>query len=82
MTTLWDLSPQQSASILGLKDSSETQRLLALGLTPTTPVLCLQSTMFGGPKVYQVHDQILSLSQECAQLIEVKLLSDTTKGGA
>ncbi len=70
--TLWDLNPNQHAKVskLGL-DKAISQRLSDMGFSQLTDVTCLFVTAFGGPRVYQVGESLLSLSREMAQNIEV-----------
>ena len=76
MLTLWDLKPLHTAHIREVKSHAETQRLYTLGLLPQAQITCLQNTAFNGPKVYQVSDQVLSLSQEIAELILIEPTED------
>lgn len=77
MTTLWELKPHQSATVHTIQPHAEFQKLYALGLTPGVQITCLQTTAFKGPKVYQVMDQVLSLSQEVATQVQVSISPET-----
>lgn len=67
--TLWDLDVNAQAYITGTLPTNEETRLKSLGFITEQKVLCLQKTLFGGPKVYQIGDNIFSLSKEVASTV-------------
>lgn len=69
--TLWDLDVNAQAYIAKTQHIAEVERLKSLGFITEQKVVCLQKTLFGGPKVYQVGDNIFSLSKEVATNILV-----------
>lgn len=73
--TLWELKPQQTAIILSTQSALDVWRLDSLGFHPNAEVLCLQTTLFNGPKVYQVGEQIVSLSHEVASHILIEAVA-------
>ena len=73
-TTLWNLSPDQQATVKGIVDSCPElfkRRLGDLGFYPGECIVCLRRTPFGGPRVYQVGHSVFSLAEDIASFVLV-----------
>lgn len=74
MGSLWDLSPEQSATIEQFTKSISApylQRLLAFGFLRGNKIECLRWTPFNGPRVFQVGDSIVTLDSQVGKYIKV-----------
>lgn len=60
-----------------VKRSADQTRLSELGLDPGEIVQCLQSSPFGGPRIYRIGDSVFSIERALAENIEISL----PKGG-
>lgn len=73
--TLWQLQPNKSAEIIAWDDRvpfSYTQRIQELGFVVGEQVRCIRTSLFGGPRVYQVGGSVYSLEKAIANGIRVK----------
>lgn len=76
MTTLGDLVAGDKATILGLaKDSGGYRRkLLAMGLTPSTPLAVVRIAPMGDPVEIRARGCHVTLRREEANLVQVEKL--------
>jgi Fe2+ transport system protein FeoA len=77
--TLWMLPEHQSAKVLGFTDllpEEYRQRLREIGFEKETEVLCLRSTPFAGPKVFQIGDSVFSLARDLAEMVTLEERSE------
>lgn len=76
--SLWQLKRNQKAQILGFEAGVEEKflkRLQDMGLFLDSEIHCVQTTPFGGPKLYTVEGTVLSLTPELADFIKVKIIN-------
>lgn len=72
--TLWQLPEQGHAAITGFAqnlDERHQRRLRELGFDIQQTIVCLRAVPFGGPRVYQVGDSVISLAKDMASAILV-----------
>lgn len=72
---LWESPLNLQVEVISLSDQladKHYQRLLDMGLSAGRKVVCIRRPPFGGPRVYQLSDTVLSLEKELALNIFVK----------
>lgn len=66
---LWNLNENESAEISSFGETMDIKyqtRLRELGFESSTPISCLKTSPFGGPRVYQIGDSVFSLTKDLA----------------
>lgn len=76
MQNLSDLSIGSKGEMHEIIDSSLEQKLLEMGCTPGEQFVVVRKAPFGGPIAILVSSYILSIREEDARGISVKLLSN------
>lgn len=76
MTTLGELKTGDRAKVTGFSEggSSYRRKLLAMGLTPSTPLEVLRVAPMGDPVEVNVRGCNISLRREEANLVNVEVL--------
>lgn len=78
LPTLSNLSPGQSARVLGLlPDCPMRRRFQDLGLIEGTLVRCLYPSPLGDPKAYLIRGAVIALRRSDADTVTVDPLPDT-----
>jgi len=74
--TLADLKPGESAKIVAFAglDRAYRQRLMAMGLTPSTTITVVRRAPFGDPIEIEVRGSLLSLRQPEAAMMQLERL--------
>ena len=74
MTTLGDLKTGERATVIGFSQGSASYRrkLLAMGLTPSTPFEVIRIAPMGDPVEVRVRGCNISLRREEASLVNVE----------
>ncbi|NQZ00111.1 MAG: ferrous iron transport protein A [Bdellovibrionales bacterium] len=73
---LWDLKQHQSGTMKAFSEEmpeAYRHRLQEFGFQKGELVTCLRQTPFSGPKVYQVGDSVVSLTQDLASVVAVEV---------
>jgi Fe2+ transport system protein FeoA len=77
--SLWALKKGQRCTLLGFDEAMDArykERVFELGFRPKTEVMCLKTSAFGAPRVYQVNNSVFSLEDTVANHILVEPISD------
>lgn len=73
--SLWDLSETESSVLFGFSekiDSTYQKRLVELGFSQGTKVLCLRKSTLQKTGSYQIGDSVFSLAYDIAQSIQME----------
>ncbi len=73
---LWELQKDQAAYISGFIESVPKiyfNRLNELGFQIGVEVVCQRQSPFGGPKVYQIGDDVFSMAKDVASCVTVEI---------
>ena len=76
MQKLANLAIGTKGEIRSISDSDLEQKLLEMGCTPGEKIEVVRKAPFGGPVAILVSSYVLSVRQEDALKIDVKLLKD------